>query len=112
VVAVIRRLRVDPIGCQGHGLCAELLPELISLDPWGYPIVAAGEVPVHLSELAAEAVEACPTLALTLVSVEPARSGDPARFGDPARPGDPARSGAPGRPVGSGAPLRSTVSRP
>ena len=30
---------VNPIDCTGHGVCAELLPELISLDEWGYPIV-------------------------------------------------------------------------
>ena len=33
------RLRVDPINCHAHGLCAELLPELITLDEWGYPII-------------------------------------------------------------------------
>ena len=30
-------LRVNPIACTGHGLCGELLPEIIELDPWGYP---------------------------------------------------------------------------
>ena len=37
-----KRLRVNPILCQAHGVCAELLPELIRLDPWGYPILAPG----------------------------------------------------------------------
>ena len=32
-------LRVNPINCTGHGVCAEVLPELISLDEWGYPII-------------------------------------------------------------------------
>ena len=32
------RLRVDPIACDGRGLCAEALPELITLDDWGFPI--------------------------------------------------------------------------
>ena len=32
-----KQLRVDPTVCSGHGLCAELLPELITLDEWGYP---------------------------------------------------------------------------
>ena len=36
-----RRLRVDPIACTAHGLCAELFPEGIELDDWGYPIVLA-----------------------------------------------------------------------
>ena len=61
-----RSLRVNPIACEAHGLCAELLPELITLDPWGYPIVAAGPVPSHLLPLARRAVAACPTLALLL----------------------------------------------
>ena len=37
------RLRVNPIMCEGHGLCAELLPELIRLDDWGYPIIDQAE---------------------------------------------------------------------
>ena len=30
-------LRVNPIMCEGHGLCAELLPEWIDLDDWVWP---------------------------------------------------------------------------
>ncbi len=33
------RLRVNPITCEAHGMCAELLPERIALDDWGYPIL-------------------------------------------------------------------------
>jgi len=60
------RLRVNPIACEAHGLCAELLPELIRLDDWGYPIIDEAEVPPHLVGLAERAVDACPTLALLL----------------------------------------------
>jgi ferredoxin len=62
------RLRVDPIACAGHGMCAELLPEIIALDPWGYPILspAAGAVPRELREHAHRAAAACPTLALLI----------------------------------------------
>ena len=59
-------LEVHPIACTGHGLCAELLPELITLDDWGYPIVKPQPVPAHLRDHAQQAVEACPRLALTL----------------------------------------------
>jgi ferredoxin len=59
-------LRVNPIGCQGHGVCAELLPELISLDEWGYPIIAESPVPPPLDLEARRAVAACPALALKL----------------------------------------------
>jgi len=60
------RVRVNPIACEAHGLCAELLPELIRLDDWGYPIVDEPEVPLELIDLARRAVDACPTLALLL----------------------------------------------
>ena len=58
------RLRVNPIMCKAHGMCAELLPEYIGLDPWGYPIVPDEPVPEGLRALARKAVAACPTLAL------------------------------------------------
>ncbi len=32
------RLRVNPITCEAHGMCHELLPERIDLDEWGYPM--------------------------------------------------------------------------
>jgi ferredoxin len=61
-----RRLRVNPITCDGYGMCAELLPELIVLDDWGYPMVYEGSVPDDLVELAKRAVRICPTVALLL----------------------------------------------
>jgi ferredoxin len=63
-------LTVDRIRCDGRGLCAELLPELIRLDDWGYPIISPGPIPEHLMPLAERAVEDCPVLALTLRRVE------------------------------------------
>jgi len=60
-------LRVNPIACSGHGVCAELLPELIELDEWGYPIVDARPVPKALDPQARRAVAACPALALRLL---------------------------------------------
>jgi ferredoxin len=60
------RLRVNPIACEAHALCVELLPELIRLDDWGYPIIDESEVPPDLIGLARKAVDACPTLALIL----------------------------------------------
>jgi ferredoxin len=59
------RLTIDPIACTGHGLCADLLPELIELDEWGYPIIGAS-VPPGLAAHARRAVNACPSLALRL----------------------------------------------
>ncbi len=59
-------LTVDRIRCDGRGLCAELLPELVRLDEWGYPIVAPGPIPDHLLGHARRATAACPVLALAL----------------------------------------------
>jgi ferredoxin len=59
------KLEINPIACTAHGLCADLLPELIQLDEWGYPMLA-DHVPVQLEAHARRAVSACPTLALRL----------------------------------------------
>ena len=62
-------IRIDPIMCDGHGLCAELLPEHIRLDDWGYPIVDAEPV-------AARARQARPARRGRLPDPRPA-AGDP-----------------------------------
>jgi ferredoxin len=59
-------LRVNPIRCDAYGHCAELLPELISLDEWGYPVVDDSPVPLDLERDARRAVSLCPRLALLL----------------------------------------------
>ena len=60
------RLHVDPITCHAHGVCAELLPEVITLDEWGYPILAADSLPPELVKEARKAVQSCPALALSM----------------------------------------------
>jgi ferredoxin len=63
-----RRLAIDWPACKAHGVCAELLPEIVQLDEWGYPVVAPGPVPPELRRHAQRAVSSCPTLALRLVA--------------------------------------------
>ena len=60
------RLRANLIACDGRGLCAEALPELITLDDWGFPITSDGAVPPRLLADARETARACPKLALRL----------------------------------------------
>jgi ferredoxin len=60
------RLRVNPIKCEAHGMCAELLPEHISLDKWGYPVIDDRPVGDALVDHARRAALACPTFALLL----------------------------------------------
>ena len=62
------RLVINPIKCVAHGMCAELFPERIALDDWGYPIIDPKPIPAGLEEHARRAVAACPTLALRLVA--------------------------------------------
>ena len=60
-------LIVDPTVCDGHGVCAEILPERIDRDPWGFPIIEQGKIaPAHFDH-AVRAVRACPRQALHLV---------------------------------------------
>jgi ferredoxin len=61
------RLHVDWTACDGRGLCAELLPERITEDDWGYPVLRDPSVPEGLEGPARRAVERCPALALHLV---------------------------------------------
>lgn len=59
-------LWIDRTRCDGSRLCAELFPERVTLDDWGYPIIAPGPIPQGLLEHARAAVKACPVLALQL----------------------------------------------
>ncbi len=60
------RLTVDWIACDGRGLCAELAPELIEQDEWGFPVVTQSAVPAALEKVARRAVRDCPVMALRL----------------------------------------------
>ncbi|MHB8718606.1 MAG: ferredoxin [Candidatus Dormibacteria bacterium] len=70
------RLRVNPILCDGVGYCAEIVPELIFLDEWGFPVVDPtpiedGTVLRH----ARRAVATCPRLALLFQEPPPPPPG-------------------------------------
>ncbi len=64
-----RQLRVDWPKCLAHGLCAEVLAEMVHLDEWRYPVVDRAPVPDELLDHARRAVAACPTLALRLIDL-------------------------------------------
>jgi ferredoxin len=70
----VSRLRVNPTLCTGYGYCAEIVPELITVDDWGYPIVSKREIETEdLLRLAHRAVATCPRLALLIEE----STGDP-----------------------------------
>ncbi len=65
------RLIVDPVVCAGYGICHELLPEVIDLDDWGFPLLrttgpdrTSAAVPRAAERHAKRAAAACPKLAL------------------------------------------------
>lgn len=65
-------LRLDPIRCDGYGVCAVHLPERITLDEWGYPVIEPGPVPERMLSHARRAIDSCPVLALRLMPVDAA----------------------------------------
>lgn len=67
------RVRVDPVACDAYGYCAEILPERVTLDEWGYPIVDGTPVDAGLLDLATRAAADCPRRALLLERVVPNR---------------------------------------
>jgi ferredoxin len=60
------RITIDPVACAAYGYCAEILPEAISLDEWGYPIIDDRPLPADLMALAKRAARDCPKRAITL----------------------------------------------
>lgn len=73
-------LRVDPVACDGIGLCAQLAGAVVDLDRWGFPVLAA-DLPPRDVRAARRAVAACPRHALWI------QEPDPAELPPSARPG-------------------------
>jgi len=69
VSETIRRLRWNPTVCTGAGYCAEVLPELIALDDWGFPILDSKPLDERTLPHAERAVAGCPRLALLIEEV-------------------------------------------
>jgi NADH:ubiquinone oxidoreductase subunit F (NADH-binding)/ferredoxin len=63
-----RKLSVDWSRCDGHGLCADVAPDLIRLDGNGFPAFLDAPVPVRLEPVAVQAVAMCPALALRMAA--------------------------------------------
>lgn len=59
-------LQIDWTRCDGHGLCAALLPGRITRDEWGFPILHDVREDARDTPALRRAVAACPALALRL----------------------------------------------
>ena len=66
------KLDIDWTRCDGHGMCAQLLPARIAVDEWGFPIIAQSDITDAELTDARRAIGICPALALRLVD-SPAR---------------------------------------
>lgn len=66
VARALPRLRIDPVACDGVGMCAHLAPDLITVDSWGYPILTEQVVGARQRRSAQSAVAGCPRKALFL----------------------------------------------
>ncbi|MQY02047.1 NADH-ubiquinone oxidoreductase-F iron-sulfur binding region domain-containing protein [Actinomadura macrotermitis] len=73
------RMEVDWSRCDGHGLCADVLPSLIRMDEYHYPVLPEDPIPARLEADARRAVAVCPVLALRLVPRAPHDAVAPAR---------------------------------
>lgn len=85
--AAEKTLMVDWSRCEGHGLCAHLVPELIHLDKQGYPVFMSIPVPPWLEKDATQAVDMCPALALRLAT-DPKKGGGGGKGGGKPAPVD------------------------
>ena len=68
--ATAASLHIDWTACDGRGLCMELVPELLSRDDWGFPVLRVPRrtpIPLQLLDAAEDAVAACPKRALKLL---------------------------------------------
>ncbi|MCV2393081.1 ferredoxin [Actinotalea sp. M2MS4P-6] len=70
--AVTMRLRVDPVACEGVGLCAQVAGRVVELDRWGYPVIEA-ELDARGVKAAQRAVRACPRRAMWLEEADTLR---------------------------------------
>jgi ferredoxin len=65
---MVNKLEIDWTRCDGHGLCATLLPDDVVLDEWGFPVLRGREIAADEVPDVRRAVLACPALALRLTA--------------------------------------------
>lgn len=70
------RARVNPVKCQGYGICSDILPSLFVRDEWGFAQAAARDVePAERSNLD-RAVEECPVRAIRIIAAAGSRPSE------------------------------------
>lgn len=59
-------MRVNPIACEGIGMCAHLAPDLITIDRWGFPMFTRRPLNAEQARAAQRAYAGCPRRALII----------------------------------------------
>lgn len=62
-----RLLQIDAAACDGVGICSVVAADLVTLDQWGFPVIAESTDP-QLLKAAKRAARACPHRALRLAT--------------------------------------------
>lgn len=60
------RLQINPIACDGVGMCGHVAGELVSFDSWGFPILPRRRLVGRDLRAAKAAAACCPRRALFL----------------------------------------------
>ena len=60
------RVCVDPKLCTGCGPCVDICPGAFELDEGGVAVVKLSEVPVELQDACREAMDSCPSEAISI----------------------------------------------
>ena len=60
------KLELDTAGCQGHGRCYSIAPELFDADDEGHAVLLTTEVPEVQLTLARDAAASCPEEVITV----------------------------------------------
>jgi ferredoxin len=61
------KLLVNPVACDGIGMCTQLAPDVVTTDSWGFPVVPNRELSKSEVKQTKRAVAGCPKRALLLV---------------------------------------------
>ncbi len=59
-------LEINPLLCNGHGICVLMAPDILALDPWGFPVQLCDRLVSRDLQAANRAIKACPQAALRL----------------------------------------------
>ena len=58
---------MNPVACDGIGMCTQLAPDVVTTDTWGFPVAPDRDLSEREVKQTTRAVAGCPKRALLLV---------------------------------------------